>query len=171
VAFNIWTTLTLALDAVAIAGQALVGRYLGASDVSGARDASRRMVEWSFGMGVALGIVIFATRGVLPALFTDDVEVQQHLSDVLIVVAVMQPWAGWVFALDGVLIGAGDIRYVALAQMLTVAVFLPPAATVLTFDLGLQGLWWALAVWVMARLAVMGYRMLGDSWAVSGATR
>ena len=171
VAFNIWTALALGLDAVAIAGQALVGRYLGASDVSGAREASRRMVEWSFGMGVALGIVIFATRGVLPGLFTDDPEVQEHLSDVLIVVALMQPWAGWVFALDGVLIGAGDVRYVALAQLLTIVVFLPLAATVLIFDLGLQGLWWALAVWVFARLAVMGYRMLGPAWAVGGASR
>jgi putative MATE family efflux protein len=171
VAFNIWSALALGLDAVAIAGQALVGRYLGANDVSGAREASRRMVEWSVGMGVALGVVIFATRGLLPALFTDDPEVQQHLSDVLIVVALMQPWAGWVFALDGVLIGAGDVRYVAFAQLLTIVVFIPLAATVLAFDLGLQGLWWALAMWVFARLAVMGYRMLGQSWAVSGASR
>lgn len=171
VAFNIWTALALALDAVAIAGQALVGRYLGASDVSGAREASRRMVEWSFVMGVALGAVILATRGVLPSLFTEDTEVQQHLSDVLVIVAVMQPFAGWVFALDGVLIGAGDVRYVALAQLLTVAMFLPLAGLVVTLDLGLQGLWWVYAAWVMARLAVMGRRMLGDAWAVAGATR
>jgi putative MATE family efflux protein len=171
VAFNIWTALSLALDAVAIAGQALVGRYLGASDSVGAREASRRMVEWSVGMGAVLGLGIFATRDVLPTLFTGDAEVQQHLSDVLIVVAVMQPWAGWVFALDGVLIGAGDVRYVAFAQLLTIVVFVPLAATVLLLDLGLQGLWWAYAFWVLARLAVMGYRMLGDAWAVGGASR
>lgn len=171
VAFNVWTALALGLDAVAIAGQALVGRYLGASDASGAREASRRMVEWSFGMGAVLGIVIFATRDLLPPLFTNDAEVRQHLSDVLVVVAVMQPWAGWVFALDGVLIGAGDVRYVAFAQLLTIVVFAPLAITVLVLDLGLQGLWWAIAVWVLARLAVMGYRMLGDAWAVGGASR
>ena len=96
---------------------------------------------------------------------------QQYLSDVLIVVALMQPWAGWVFALDGVLIGAGDVRYVAFAQLLTIVVYAPLAATVLVLDLGLQGLWWALAVWVFARLAVMGHRMLGDAWAVGGASR
>src|SRR6185436_9257045 len=101
----------------------------------------------------------------------DDAAVQQHLSNVLIVVAVMQPWAGWVFALDGVLIGAGDVRYMAVAQLLTILVFVPLAATVLLLDLGLQGLWWAYALWVLARLAVMGYRMLGDSWAVGGASR
>jgi putative MATE family efflux protein len=171
VAFNIWTALALGLDAVAIAGQALVGRYLGADDVSGARDASRRMVEWAFGMGVALGAIIIATSGVLPSLFTDDPEVQKHLSSVLIVVGVMQPFAGWVFALDGVLIGAGDLRYVAFAQLLTVAIYIPLAALTVLLDLGLQGLWWVYAIWVLARLAVMGCRMLGDAWAVSGASR
>ena len=171
VAFAIWTALALGLDAIAIAGQALVGRYLGAGDAPGAREASRRMVEWSFGMGAVLGLFILATHDVLPPLFTADPEVQSYLSSVLIIVAVMQPWAGWVFALDGVLIGAGDLRYVAFAQLLTILVFAPLAATVLLLDLGLQGLWWALAVWVLARLAVMGYRMLGDEWAVGGASR
>jgi Na+-driven multidrug efflux pump len=171
VAFNLWTALALALDAVAIAGQALVGRYLGASDVTGAREASRRMVEWAVGMGAILAVAILATRDVLPALFTDDPAVRGYLSDVLVVVAVMQPWAGWVFALDGVLIGAGDLRYVALAQLLTIVVYIPLAAAVVAFDLGLQGLWWAYALWVLARLGVMGVRMLGNAWAVAGATR
>jgi putative MATE family efflux protein len=171
VAFTIWTALALGLDAVAIAGQALVGRYLGASDITGAREASRRMVEWSFGMGIVLGLGILATRGVLPSLFTDDPEVQQHLSEVLVVVALMQPFAGWVFAIDGVLIGAGDVRYVAFAQLLTVLMFLPLAGLVVSLDLGLQGLWWVYGIWVLARLAVMGHRMLGEAWAVGGASR
>ena len=155
VAFNIWSALALGLDAIAIAGQALVGRYLGASDASGAREASRRMVEWSFGMGAVLGIVIFATRNLLPPLFTDDAEVQPP-SDMLIVVAVMQPWAGWVFALDGVLIGAGDVRYVAFAQLLTI-VFSAARRSGAAWT-SAQGLWWALAVWVLARLAVWDSR-------------
>jgi Na+-driven multidrug efflux pump len=125
----------------------------------------------SFGMGVVLGLFILATRDLLPGLFTDDADVQHYLGSVLIVVAVMQPWAGWVFALDGVLIGAGDLRYVAWAQLLTIAVFAPLAAVVLQLDLGLQGLWCVIAVWVLSRLAVMGYRMLADDWAVAGASR
>jgi putative MATE family efflux protein len=170
-AFTIWSALALALDAVAIAGQALVGRYLGARDITGAREASRRMVEWSLVMGTIAGVGIFASRELLPSLFTEDPAVQAYLSDVLIIVAIMQPWAGWVFALDGVLIGAGDLRYVAFAQLLTVAIFLPIAGAVFTLDLGLQGLWCAYAAWTLARLAVMGHRMLGDEWAVAGATR
>jgi len=171
VAFAIWSTLALALDAVAIAGQALVGRYLGAADVAGARLATRRMVEWSVGVGVILGALILAGRLALAPLFTPDEQVQALIIDVLLVVALLQPLAGWVFALDGVLIGAGDARYLALAQALTVAVFAPFAAAVLNFDLGLVGLWGAIGVWMLARLAVMTWRERGEAWAVTGAER
>ncbi len=116
VAFTIWTTLALGLDAVAIAGQALVGRYLGASDVEGARGATRRMIELSILFGAVLGVAIFASRHLLPLLFTNDPEVRDLLAAVLVIIAVMQPVAGIVFALDGVLIGAGDLRYLAIAQ-------------------------------------------------------
>jgi putative MATE family efflux protein len=171
VAFTVWTTLALGLDAVAIAGQALVGRYLGASDVAGARDATRRMIELSVAFGIVLAIVIFATRQLIPQLFSDDPEVRRLLAAVLLIIAVMQPAAGVVFALDGVLIGAGDMRYLALAQALTVVVFVPLAAAVLTLDLGLQGLWWAIGGWVVARLTMLVWRQRGDAWAVAGATR
>ena len=171
IAFTVWTTLSLALDAVAIAGQALVGRYLGASDVSGAKEATRRMVEWSIGVGVVLGSIVLLSRFALAPLFTPDAEVQRLLVSTLLVVAVLQPIAGWVFALDGVLIGAGDARYIAVAQAITVVVFVPFAAGVLAFDLGLAGLWWALGVWMIARLTVMALRERGQAWAVTGATR
>jgi putative MATE family efflux protein len=171
VAFTVWTTLSLALDAVAIAGQAIVGRYLGAGSVDAARQATRRMVEWSVGVGVIFGLIIFACRFALPPLFSEDVEVRRQLAGALLVVAVLQPLAGWVFALDGVLIGAGDIRYIAVAQALTVLVFFPVAAAVLYLDLGLTGLWWGIGVWMLARLAVMAWRASGSAWAVTGAVR
>ncbi len=168
VAFTIWTTLSLSLDAVAIAGQALVGRYLGASDVNGARAATNRMVEWSIGAGVVFAAILIAAHGVIPSLFSPDPEVQRLLASALIVVAVMQPVAGWVFALDGVLIGAGDARYIAVAQVLTLVVFAPLAMTVLIFDLGLNALWWALGGWTIARLIVMAWRERGDAWLITG---
>jgi Na+-driven multidrug efflux pump len=76
-----------------------------------------------------------------------------------------------VFALDGVLIGAGDARFLALAQAVTVVAFAPLAALVLTLDLGLEALWWAIAVWVLMRLALLVRRASTDAWAVSGASR
>ena len=142
IAFNIWTTLGLALDAVAIAGQAIVGRYLGGGDVQAARGATTRMIEWSIGAGVLFALVLMGGRIEMTKLFTRDVEVRDLLASVLIVVAVLQPLAGWVFALDGVLIGAGDMRYIAIAQAATVVVFAPLAAAVLVLDLGLTDLWW-----------------------------
>src|SRR5439155_19665202 len=144
--------------AVAIAGQAIVGRYLGAGAVDAARQATRRMVEWSVGVGVVLGLVVLGSRSAVAPLFTNDSEVRRLLASALFVVGVLQPLAGWVFALDGVLIGAGDVRYIAVAQALTVCVFVPIAVAVLYLDLGLTGLWWGIGVWMLARLAVMAWR-------------
>ena len=104
VAFTIWLFLSLMLDAVAIAGQAIVGRYLGASDVDGTRAATRRMVEWGVGAGIVLGVVLLALRAVFVPLFTEDPAVRELLGSVLVVAAVAQPVCGVVFALDGVLI-------------------------------------------------------------------
>jgi Na+-driven multidrug efflux pump len=98
------------LDAVAIAGQAIVGRYLQAADVDGTRAATRRMVEWGVGPGIVLGVTLLALRAASVPLFTEDRAVRELLGSVLVVAAVAQPVCGVVFALDGVLIGAGRRR-------------------------------------------------------------
>jgi putative MATE family efflux protein len=171
VTFAIYTTLALGMDAVAIAGQAMVGRYLGTGDLRGARSATRRMVELSVLFGVLLGLVLFAARDLIAPLFTSDAEVQAALSSVLIVLAVYQPAAGWVFALDGVLIGAGDARFLAVGATVSTIVFAPVAVAVMVADLGLDALWAAVGVWVLARLVLLAWRAQGDAWAVAGATR
>ena len=171
VAFTLWTTLALGLDAIAIAGQALVGRYLGAGDIRGVRIATARMVEWSLALGLVFATVLVLTRGYLPVLFTEDAEVRQLLGSVMVAIAVFQPAAGWVFALDGVLIGAGDARYLAVAQATTVVVFAPMAACVLIFGLGLVWLWLAIGGWIVARLLLLRLRERTDEWAVVGAVR
>jgi len=171
VAFVMYTTLALGLDAVAIAGQALVGRYLGAGDVAGARTASDRMVELSVLFGVVLGVVILAGRDLISPLFSSDPEVQAALSGALVVLAVFQPAAGWVFALDGVLIGAGDARFLALGATVSAIVFAPLGALVMAADLGLEALWLAIGAWVLVRLALLVWRARGEAWAVVGASR
>lgn len=171
VAFTVWTTLALGLDAVAIAGQAIIGRLLGAADAIGARDAVRRMVELSIGMGVVLGLLIGGGRDLIAPIFTSDPEVRRHLADALLVIAIVQPLAGWVFALDGILIGAGDNRFIAIAQVITGIVFVPLALSVLVFDLGLTGLWWGLSGWILIRFVLMWRRQISGKWAVEGATQ
>ena len=171
VAFAIWNLLALALDALAIAGQAIVGRYLGASDVSGARAATRRMVEWGVLGGILAGVLVVLGRPAYVPLFSTDPDVRRLLASVLLVVAAMQPVAGIVFVLDGVLIGAGDGRYLAAAGVWTLLAFLPCAGLVLAIGAGLVALWWAIGVLMLARLVTLVHRERTDAWLVTGATR
>jgi len=169
VAFTIWNLLSLALDAIAIAGQAIVGRYLGAGDVAAARQATRRMIEWGIVAGLLLGGIVAGLRGAYVPLFTQDQAVRDLLAAVLVVAAVSQPVAGVVFVLDGVLIGAGDARYLAWAGIVTLATFIPLALWVLATDGGLVALWWAFVGFMVARLITLVWRERQQSWLVTGA--
>jgi len=169
IAFELWSFLALLLDAVAIAGQALVGRLLGAGDADGARAAGRRMLRWGLVAGAAAGAVIAALRGVLPRLFTDDAAVVAVCATLLVVVATLQPVNALVFVLDGVLIGAGDLRFLARAMVLAAAVFVPAALAVLILDLGVVWLWGAIGLLMAARLAALAVRFAGPAWQVTGA--
>jgi putative MATE family efflux protein len=171
IAFQIRNLLALCLDAVAIAGQALIGRFLGARDVVTARAAGRRMLEWGLAAGIVFGLVTFALRGVLPHIFTTDPGVISVTSFVLVFVAAMQPVNGIVFVLDGLLIGAGDLRFLALAMVVAATVFAVAAAAVLALGLGIGWLWTAIYVFMVARMVGLGLRWRGDRWAVTGAVR
>ncbi|GAA2618327.1 MATE family efflux transporter [Actinomadura fulvescens] len=171
VGFQIWTLLAFALDAIAIAGQAITGRYLGASDTTGARAATRRMVQWGVVCGVVFGLAIIAVRPWLPGLFTSDDHVRDLLLTSLLIVALLQPVAGVVFVLDGILIGAGDGGYLAATTLIATMVFLPAALLAYIADAGLIGLWLAIGLWMLARFTTLSLRARGDAWMVTGATR
>ena len=171
VAFELWSFLALLLDAIAIAGQAMVGRLLGAGDAAAAKAASRRMVEWGVAAGLGSGVVVAALSGFLPGLFTDDGEVARLASFLLLWVAGLQVVNAVVFVLDGVLIGAGDLRYLAWAMTLAAVAFVPAAVAVRFLDLGIGWLWAAIALLMGTRLATLGARWRGGAWAVVGAER
>jgi putative MATE family efflux protein len=171
VGFQVWTLLAFALDAIAIAGQAITGRYLGASDIAGTRAVTRRMVWWGIGCGVAFGLAILAVRPWLPALFTSDGDVRNLLLASLLLVAVLQPVAGVVFVLDGILIGAGDGPYLAVTTLIATIVFLPAAVVLFRADTGLTGLWVAIGLWMLTRMLTLSLRARGDRWLVTGAVR
>ena len=171
VAFRIWMLLSLALDAIAIAGQAITGKYLGAGDVAGARAATARMTAWGAAYGVLFGAVILVARPFLPSIFATAPAVTRLLLAVLLIVAVQQPVAGVVFVLDGVLIGAGDQDYLALAGIATAAVFGIAAFWVVARGGGLVALWLAYSVWLVARFATLTLRARGSAWLVTGAVR
>ena len=171
-AMTLWTFLAFALDAIAIAAQAITGRYLGAGDLATTRRATRRMVQWGVGSGVVTGAVLAATSPLLGRLFTDDPAVHRALWPVLLVAALCQPVAGLVFVLDGVLIGAGDGRYLAWAGLVVLLVFAPLAWAALAgapAGHGLVALWVAFGIGFMgSRAAVLAARARGSSWMVTG---
>jgi putative MATE family efflux protein len=169
IAFQLWSFLALSLDAVAIAAQAMVGRLLGAGDAAGARSASRRMVEWGLLAGVALGGLVLALRPVLVPLFSDDPAVVHLARQALWIVALLQPLNAVVFVLDGVLIGAGDLRFLAGAMVVAFAVFLPAAVLAGTAGGTLVWLWGAVTLLMVARLAGVAWRFAGSDWVVTGA--
>ncbi|MFC4111142.1 MATE family efflux transporter [Nonomuraea zeae] len=167
IATQVWTLLAFALDAIAIAGQAITGRSLGAGDVAATKAATRRMVQWGVWSGAVLGLLVIAARPVLPGLFDADPQVAELLLAVLWPVALFQPVCGVVFVLDGVLIGAGDQRYLAWAGVWTTLAYLP--AALLAAGFGVVALWCALGVWMLARLITLVRRSAGTAWLVTGA--
>ncbi|MCQ6552096.1 MATE family efflux transporter [Streptomyces sp. C10-9-1] len=171
IVLSLWSLLAFALDAIAIAGQAIIGRYLGAGDAEGARQACRRMVQWGMATGVALGILVIAARPLFIPLFTSDPTVQDTLLPALLVVAVSQPIAGVVFVLDGVLMGAGDGPYLAGAMVVTLAAFAPAALLVPHLGGGLTALWWAMTLMMAVRLVTLWWRARSGRWIVTGAAR
>ncbi|MFE7426327.1 MULTISPECIES: MATE family efflux transporter [unclassified Streptomyces] len=171
VVLSLWSLTAFALDAIAIAGQAIIGRYLGAGDSEGARQACRRMVQWGIASGIALGVLIVLARPLFVPLFTGDQAVQDTLFPALLVVALSQPIAGVVFVLDGVLMGAGDGPYLAWAMIVTLAVFAPAALLVPALGGGLTALWWAMTLMMAVRMATLWLRTRSGKWVVTGATR
>jgi putative MATE family efflux protein len=168
---SLWSLMAFALDAIAIAGQAIIGRYLGAGDTDGARAVCRRMVQWGVASGVVLGVLVVAARPLFIPLFTGDQAVRDTLLPALLVVALSQPIAGVVFVLDGVLMGAGDGPYLAGAMVVTLAVFAPVALLVPVLGGGLTALWWAMTLMMTTRMVTLWLRMRSGRWLVTGAAR
>jgi putative MATE family efflux protein len=164
VSFQVWLLLALAADALAIAGMALLGRYLGAGDADGARAVTGRLVRMGVGLGVVLALVVLAVLPWLPRAFSIDPLVRDLITAALVVAALQQPLSTPTFVLDGVLIGAGDARWLAVGQSVMFVAFLPAAWLVLTRDLGVVGLWWALTWFMLVRGALLAWRARGSAW-------
>ncbi|HEX3873180.1 MAG TPA: MATE family efflux transporter [Solirubrobacteraceae bacterium] len=165
VAFQLFLFLALVLDAIAIAGQILVARLLGSGDVDGAWRAAVRMLWWSIAWGAGFGLVLALASGVGPHAFTSNPGVLGDSRRIWLLLGLMQPLAGGVFALDGILIGAGDTRFLAWAMAVAIAVFVPLALT--AGDVA--GLWWALNALIAARLVTLLPRFVRRRWAIVGA--
>ncbi|MDP5226832.1 MULTISPECIES: MATE family efflux transporter [Arthrobacter] len=170
---TMFSFLAFALDALAIAAQALIGKELGAQRLTRVRELTRTMMRWGLGFGVVTGVLLALAAPWVGWLFTPDTQVHQALTAALWVLALGQPVAGFVFVLDGVLIGAGDARYLALAGVVNVAIYAPLLLAVfLTHTGGPGGLFWLWAAfglgYMSARALTLGVRARGDRWMVAG---
>jgi Na+-driven multidrug efflux pump len=168
VAFTLWIFLAFLLDAIAIAGQVIVGRGLGAGDIERAYAAGARMIWLSVYAGVAFAVLMLALKGVLPYAFTSDEAVVERVQAIWLLFALMQPLNGAVFALDGILIGAGDGRYLMWSMVASFAASASVAVAALVLDWGIVGVWSALFVLICVRLALMWHRFAGRRWLVTG---
>jgi len=162
VALAVFSLLAFVLDSLAITGQAMIGHGLGAAQPDRVRLVTGRLVRFGVFAGLLIGVIVAAVSPVLGQVFTSDEAVLRALLPVLLVMAVGLPLAGFVFVLDGVLIGAGDGRYLALSGMLTASAYLPL-------------LWWSahlqsvMALWTTFALGYIGLRSLALGLRVCGS--
>ena len=169
VAFHLWMTLALTMDGLAIAAQAMVGTALGAGDGDGARRIGRRTIVWSVGVGITLGLALLLARGSVSGLFSTAPAVVGLVGFLFLHVGLMAPLSGVAFALDGILIGAGDQRFMARAMTASALLATAAMAAGRLADRGIGWLWAASWVFVAGRSVILGARFRGNHWVVLGA--
>ncbi|SFO85621.1 putative efflux protein, MATE family [Geodermatophilus dictyosporus] len=171
IALQLFLFLALVLDAYAIAAQTLVGHALGAGRPAEARATARRVTLWGLGTGVLVAVVLLAGRDLVVPLFTGDPAVRAQAGLVWWFLAGFQPLAGVVFALDGVLMGAGDVGYLRTVTVGAALVgFLPLSLLSGPLDWGLAGVWTGLTAFIALRLVAVLARVAGDRWLTAPAT-
>ncbi|MGW4643299.1 MATE family efflux transporter [Sphaerisporangium sp. NPDC004334] len=172
VVFQLWMFLAFVLDALAIAAQALVGAALGARDGERARRLAWQVAGCGLLFGTVLGVVFAALAGTLPHVFTADPAVLAEMPRAWWFFVALQPVGGVVFALDGVLLGAGDAAYMRTATLCAAALgFLPVVWASLSLGWGLVGIWSGLSLFLLIRMTTQLARLRSGRWAVLGAVR
>jgi Na+-driven multidrug efflux pump len=168
IAFQLFIFLALVLDSVAVAGQIIVGRELGAGRTERAYAAGARMIWLSVAAGGVFAVAMLLLAGVLPRIFTGDSDVLDEAALLWPLFALMQPLNGAVFALDGILIGAGDGPFLALSMAVAFVACAAVLLVALGGDWGIRGVWAALVVLILVRLTAMLARFRRGRWLVTG---
>jgi len=179
IVFTLFSLLALALDALAIAGQALIGHDLGAGNQAAVRLVTHRLIRWGFLAGGALATLTGLLSPLIPLIMTSDDSLRSTLWPVIVLLGLTLPLSAFVFVLDGVLIGAGDGKYLAITGLLNVAMYAPLLwlAPLVAFDRdgvnlgGLLALEAAFGIgYIGARALTLGMRYRGEAWLVVGKT-
>lgn len=172
IVLQLWVFLSLVLDSVAIAAQSLVGAALGAGSSRQARGIAGQITRYGLVFGIVLGVIFAAVSQVLPQVFTSDTAVLGEIPHAWWFFVALQPIAGVVFALDGVLLGAGDAAFLRNATLISAGLgFLPLIWASLGFGWGLAGIWTGLSLFMVFRLVAVVMRWRSGRWAVVGAVK
>ncbi|MFW6085053.1 MAG: MATE family efflux transporter [Gemmatimonadota bacterium] len=158
VATQVWLLLALVVDALAVAGQALVAKYRGAGDPGRARDAANRLLGWGLRIGVGLAVLFLALAPILPRFFTPEPEVVATILLVYPFIVFMQPLNAVVFVWDGVLLGAEDFRFLAWQMALSAAAAAGVLLLVIPMGWGLVGVWWGMVTLMAVRALTLAWR-------------
>ncbi|HEY1479605.1 MAG TPA: MATE family efflux transporter [Gaiellales bacterium] len=169
IGFQLWILVALALDAIAIAAQTLIGSLLGAGDVDGAWLLGRRLLRFGAMFGVAVAVVLALGHGLIPQLFTNDGHVRHQVSVLWPWFVAMVPFCGVLFALDGILLGAGDLAFMRnVTAVAALGGFLPLVFAASYWGLGLGGIWAAITSFIAIRLLAGLVHWRGRGWLVAG---
>lgn len=169
VVLQLWSFLALVLDSLAIAAQSLVGAALGAGQLAHAKSVAWRVTIFSTLASGLLALIFAVGASVFPSIFTDDRSVLDAIGVPWWFMVAQLPVAGIVFALDGVLLGAGDAKFMRNATLISALVgFLPLIWLSLAFGWGLLGIWSGLSTFMVLRLAFVGWRAFSGHWLVPG---
>jgi putative MATE family efflux protein len=169
IARELWTMLALVLDGFAIAAQAMIATALGAGDTTRAMAESKRLIAWGLAAGVVIAAVYLPLGGVLPGVFSRDAAVLAAVGSVWVIVAALQPVGGIVFVLDGILMGAGDFRFLFLSTAAAALVALVPVGVLsLAQGWGLRGVWAGMAALMLVRLFTIVWRWRTGRWITAG---
>jgi Na+-driven multidrug efflux pump len=172
IVLQLWNFQALVLDAVAIAAQSLVGAALGAGGAPRAKAVAEQVTRYGLVLGIGFAVVFAALYPVLPRVFTADPATLAAVPVAWWFFTALQPIAGVVFAIDGVLLGAGDAAFLRTTTLLAAAAgFLPLIWISLLLGWGLAGIWTGLSLFMLIRLVAVGLRMWSGRWAVTGAVR
>ena len=165
ITMQVFLLLALTLDSIAIAAQALVGLRLGAGVPRSATAVGRRLMWWGAALGVALGVLLLLLSRPIATIFSSDPEVISATASLLVWLALVQPLGAIAFTLDGILIGASDTRFLAVAMAASSALYVGLALLALDRGWGTAGLATGMTVWLVARAATTGARWRGERWA------
>ncbi len=157
IAIQLLIFLALLIDSLAIAAQTLIARFIGEERIGDAWALSRRLLELGAIVGLALAVLLVATRSVVPAWFTSEVEVQEALKGIWLILALLQPLAALVYVWDGIVLGAADFGYLAGAMLVSMAAAVGLMALVVPLEWGLAGVWWSFGVLTIVRAVTLGW--------------